>query len=161
VNEYSKFEKALALYQGTEFNVDDEQLSSILAAVKRNNMNNNPSYSYVRKVMKTLGMNEYDSVPYVCHRLWGRELPDLRPYMRRMTEQFYKAQNILEKVWRQSPNIRQSLNINFRIYEHARLAGYECSKDDFKLPHTHDSVYYHNKVWYIVCDILGWKQYVI
>jgi hypothetical protein len=101
----------------------------------------------------------YDDINLILHIYWGWELPDISQLEERIMEDYINTQHIYNAILQKDRNA--SLNIQFRLYVHLKAVGYPCTKDDFKIQTSRDSLIFHNEMWKIMCEKTGIKFYPV
>lgn len=97
----------------------------------------------------------YDDINLILHIYWGWELPDISHLEERIMEDYINTQHVYNSVVQKDRNA--SLNIQFRLYVHLKAVGYPCTKDDFKIQTSRDSLIFHNEMWKLMCEKTGIK----
>jgi hypothetical protein len=97
----------------------------------------------------------YDDINLILHIYWGWDLPDISSIEERIMEDYINTQHIYNSIVQKDRNA--SLNIQFRLYVHLKAVGYPCTKDDFKIQTSRDSLIFHNEMWNIMCEKTGIK----
>jgi hypothetical protein len=97
----------------------------------------------------------YDDINLILHVYWGWELPNISHLEERIMEDYINTQQIYNSIAKKDRNA--SLNIQFRLYVHLKSVGYPCSKDDFKIQTSRDSLIFHNEIWREMCEKTGIK----
>lgn len=97
----------------------------------------------------------YDDINLILHIYWGWDLPDISSIEERIMEDYINTQHIYNSIVQKDRNA--SLNIQFRLYVHLKAVGYPCTKDDFKIQTSRDSLIFHNEMWNVMCEKTGIK----
>ena len=97
----------------------------------------------------------YDDINLILHIYWGWELPNISHLEERIMEDYINTQQVYNSILKKDRNA--SLNIQFRLYVHLKAVGYPCTKDDFKIQTSRDSLIFHNEVWKEMCEKTGIK----
>ena len=101
----------------------------------------------------------YDDINLILHTYWGWNLPDISHIEERIMEDYISTQQIYNSISQKDRNA--SLNIQFRLFVHLKAVDYPCSKDDFKIQTSRDSLIFHNEMWKTMCDKTGVKFYPV
>ena len=101
----------------------------------------------------------YDDINLILHIYWGWELPDISYLEEKIMEDYINTQQVYNSIVQKDRNA--SLNIQFRLYVHLKAVGYPCSKDDFKIQTSRDSLIFHNEMWKTMCEKTGIKFYPV
>ena len=101
----------------------------------------------------------YDDINLIMHNYWGWELPDISELEDKVMEDYMTTQQIYNVIPNKDRNA--SLNIQFRLYVHLKAIGYPCSKEDFKIQTSRDSLEFHQEMWKIMCEKTGLKFYPV
>lgn len=101
----------------------------------------------------------YEDINLILHLYWGWALPDISNLEDRIMEDYITTQQIYNAI----PNKDRdaSLNIQFRLFVHLKAVDYPCTKDDFKIQTSRDSLIFHNEMWKIMCEKSGVKYYAV
>lgn len=101
----------------------------------------------------------YDDINLILHLYWGWSLPDIS----HIEDQIMDDYLITQQVYNNIPNKDReaSLNIQFRLFVHLKAVDYPCSKDDFKIQTSRDSLIFHNEMWKIMCEKTGIKFFAV
>jgi hypothetical protein len=101
----------------------------------------------------------YEDINLILHLYWGWSLPDISQLEDRIMEDYITTQQIYNAI----PNKDRdaSLNIQFRLFVHLKAVDYPCTKDDFKIQTSRDSLIFHNEMWKIMCEKSGVKYYAV
>jgi hypothetical protein len=97
----------------------------------------------------------YDDIKLIMHNYWGWELPDISELEDKIMEDYMTTQQVYNAIPNKDRNA--SLNIQFRLYVHLKAIGYPCSKEDFKIQTSRDSLEFHQEMWKIMCEKTGLK----
>jgi len=97
----------------------------------------------------------YDDINLILHLYWGWELPNISHLEERIMEDYINTQQVYNSILKKDRDA--SLNIQFRLYVHLKAVGYPCTKDDFKIQTSRDSLIFHNEVWKEMCEKTGIK----
>lgn len=97
----------------------------------------------------------YDDINLIMHNYWGWELPDISELEDKIMEDYMATQQVYNAIAHKDRNA--SLNIQFRLYVHLKAIGYPCSKEDFKIQTSRDSLEFHQEMWRIMCEKTGLK----
>jgi hypothetical protein len=97
----------------------------------------------------------YDDINLIMHNYWGWELPDISELEDKIMEDYMTTQQIYNAIPNKDRNA--SLNIQFRLYVHLKAIGYPCSKEDFKIQTSRDSLEFHQEMWKVMCEKTGLK----
>jgi hypothetical protein len=97
----------------------------------------------------------YDDINLIMHNYWGWELPDISELEDKIMEDYMTTQQVYNAIPNKDRNA--SLNIQFRLYVHLKAIGYPCSKEDFKIQTSRDSLEFHQEMWKIMCEKTGLK----
>lgn len=97
----------------------------------------------------------YDDINLILHIYWGWELPNISHLEERIMEDYINTQQVYNSILKKDRDA--SLNIQFRLYVHLKAVGYPCTKDDFKIQTSRDSLIFHNEVWKEMCEKTGIK----
>ena len=97
----------------------------------------------------------YDDINLIMHNYWGWELPDISELEEKIMEDYMITQQVYNSIPNKDRNA--SLNIQFRLYVHLKAIGYPCSKEDFKIQTSRDSLEFHQEMWKIMCEKTGMK----
>lgn len=110
---------------------------------------------------KTKNNAHYDDVNLIAHVYWGWVLPDLTKYKKRMMNDYYKTQQVWNKIKHQFDR-DASLGTQFRLLAHLLAVDYPwCQREDFKIQESVDSLNLHNSAWKIMCEKSGVKYHYI
>lgn len=101
----------------------------------------------------------YDDINLILHVYWGWILPNITHIEDRIMEDYINTQYIYNSISQKDRNA--SLNIQFRLFVHLKAIGYSCTKDDFKIQTSRDSLIFHNDMWKIMCEKTGLKFYSV
>jgi hypothetical protein len=101
----------------------------------------------------------YDDINLILNIYWGWKLPDISYLEERIIEEYISTQHVYNSI--QNKDRNASLNIQFRLFVHLKSVGYPCSKDDFKIQTSRDSLIFHNEMWKIMCDKTGVKFHAV
>ena len=74
-------------------------------------------------------------------------------------EDYMTTQQIYNSIPHKDRNA--SLNIQFRLFVHLKAIGYPCTKEDFKIQTSRDSLEFHQEMWKIMCEKTGLKFYPV
>jgi len=97
----------------------------------------------------------YDDINLILHIYWGWELPNISHLEERIMDDYINTQQVYNSILKKDRNA--SLNIQFRLYVHLKAAEYPCTKDDFKIQTSRDSLIFHNEIWKEMCEKTGIK----
>jgi hypothetical protein len=97
----------------------------------------------------------YDDINVILHIYWGWELPNISHVEERIMEDYINTQQVFNSISKKDRNA--SLNIQFRLYVHLKAVNYPCTKDDFKIQTSRDSLIFHNEIWKQMCEETGIK----
>jgi hypothetical protein len=97
----------------------------------------------------------YDDINLILHIYWGWELPNISHLEEKIMEDYINTQQIFNSIIKKDRNA--SLNIQFRLYVHLKAVNYPCTKDDFKIQTSRDSLIFHNEIWQMMCEETGIK----
>jgi hypothetical protein len=101
----------------------------------------------------------YDDINLILHIYWGWELPNISHLEEKIMEDYFATQKVYNSIPNKDRNA--SLNIQFRLFVHIKAVGYPCSKNDFKIQTSRDSLIFHNEMWKIMCEKTGIKFYSV
>jgi hypothetical protein len=101
----------------------------------------------------------YDDINLIMHNYWGWELPDITELEEKIMEDYMTTQQIYNSIPHKDRNA--SLNIQFRLFVHLKAIGYPCTKEDFKIQTSRDSLEFHQEMWKIMCEKTGLKFYPV
>lgn len=93
----------------------------------------------------------YDDIWLIMHVYWGWKLNDVSHLEHKIMEDYNTTQLILISLPINRKSREASLNTQLRLYWHLRAVGYSCSKDDFKLPLSRESLLLQQELWEIMC----------
>jgi hypothetical protein len=97
----------------------------------------------------------YDDINLIMHNYWGWDLPDITELEEKIMEDYMTTQQVYNAIPNKDRNA--SLNIQFRLYVHLKAIGYPCTKEDFKIQTSRDSLEFHQEMWKIMCEKTGLK----
>ena len=97
----------------------------------------------------------YDDINLILHIYWGWELPNISHLEEKIMEDYINTQQVFNSIAKKDRNA--SLNIQFRLYVHLKAVNYPCTKDDFKIQTSRDSLIFHNEIWKQMCEETGIK----
>lgn len=166
------FRKALHRFQGKQFHRPPaklyEQLDVYFAKINKPlsaevhtlPMENGKKRGTSREMMfealsETNNSAYYDDINLILNVYWGWELPDISHLEERIMEDYINTQQVYNSIKEKDRNA--SLNVQFRLYVHLKAVGYNCSKDDFKIQTSRDSLIFHNDIWKLMCEKTGVK----
>lgn len=171
--DWENFEKALIRYQGRQQNKPPQklydQLDSYYLKIKKSLGAEIRSRPYLfdgkkegtsRQMMldalcETNNSAYYDDVNLVMNVYWGWKLPDVAHLESQIMQDYYLTQQIYNSEPHQGRDA--SLNTQFRLYVHLLAVGHRCSRDDFKIQTSRDSLEFHQEMWKKMCDKTGVK----
>lgn len=102
----------------------------------------------IKALSATSNANYYSQVNCIAAVYWGWVLPDISHLRDKVIYDYDETQ----KVYMEVKERESSLNIQIRLYLHLNALGCSFLKTDFKMPASPDSLAYHNKMWYIMCE---------
>jgi hypothetical protein len=97
----------------------------------------------------------YDDINLILHIYWGWELPNISHLEEKIMEDYINTQQVYNSIAKKDRNA--SLNIQFRLYVHLKAVDFPCTKDDFKIQTSRDSLIFHNEIWKEMCEKTGIK----
>lgn len=171
--DWENFEKALIRYQGRQQNKPPQKLYDQLDAYYRKiqkslgaEIRSRPSLSDGKKegtsrqmmldaLCETNNSAYYDDVNLVMNVYWGWKLPDVSHLENQIMQDYYLTQQVYNSEPHQGRDA--SLNTQFRLYVHLLAVGHRCSRDDFKIQTSRDSLEFHQEMWKKMCDKTGVK----
>ena len=171
--DWENFEKALIRYQGRQQNKPPQKLYDQLDAYYRKiqkslgaEIRSRPSLSDGKKeatsrqmmldaLYETDNSAYYDDVNLVMNVYWGWKLPDVSHLENQIMQDYYLTQQVYNSEPHQGRDA--SLNTQFRLYVHLLAVGHRCSRDDFKIQTSRDSLEFHQEMWKKMCDKTGVK----
>ncbi len=101
----------------------------------------------------------YDDINLILHNYWGWSLPDISQLEEKIMEDYISTQKVYNSI--QNKDRNASLNIQFRLFVHLKAVDYPCSKNDFKIQTSRDSLIFHNEMWKTMCERTGVKFYSV
>jgi hypothetical protein len=101
----------------------------------------------------------YDDINLILHNYWGWDLPNIVHLEDRIMEDYIATQQVYNSITQKDRNA--SLNIQFRLYVHLKAVDYPCSKSDFKIQTSRDSLIFHNEIWKTMCEKTGVKFHAV
>lgn len=101
----------------------------------------------------------YDDINLIMHLYWGWDLPDISELEDKIMSDYMATQQVYNSIPNKDRNA--SLNIQFRLFVHLKAIGYPCSKEDFKIQTSRDSLEFHQEMWKIMCEKTGLKFYPV
>lgn len=101
----------------------------------------------------------YDDINLIIHEYWGWKLPDISHLEDQIMEDYIATQQVYNQI--PDKDRDASLNIQFRLFVHLKAVGYPCTKDDFKIQTSRDSLIFHSEMWKIMCEKTGVKYYSV
>jgi hypothetical protein len=175
--DWENFEKALIRYQGKQPNKPPDRLYDQLDA-------------YYTKIQKSIGSDVqaqalladgkkigtsrqmmldalcetansayYDDVNLIMHVYWGWRLPDVSHLEDQIMKDYFSTQQIYNSQPHEGRDA--SLNTQFRLYVHLLAVGHQCSRDDFKIQTSRDSLEFHQDMWRRMCEKTGVRFYPV
>lgn len=171
--DWENFEKALIRYQGRQQNKPPQKLYDQLDVYYRKiqkslgaEIRSRPSLSDGKKdgtsrqmmldaLCETNNSAYYDDVNLVMNVYWGWKLPDVSHLENQIMQDYYLTQQVYNSEPHQGRDA--SLNTQFRLYVHLLAVGHRCSRDDFKIQTSRDSLEFHQEMWKKMCDKTGVK----
>ncbi len=96
----------------------------------------------------------YEDVNLIGNTYWGWELPDISHLEDAIMDDYDASQRVFERT---KTERKSCLNSQYRLFRHLRKLNYPCSEADFKIVTTREILEYHENMWKIMCDELGWK----
>jgi len=104
-------------------------------------------------LLETNNSGYYDDINLILHIYWGWTLPDISHLEDMIMEHYIETQKVYNSI--ENKDRDASLNIQFRLFVHLKAVGYPCSKHDFKIQTSRDSLIFHNEMWKIMCERTG------
>lgn len=171
------FRKALLRFQGKQLHKPPEKLYTQLDEyfTKLNKPNRkdilklsplpNGQKRGTSRTMMFEALNEtnnsayYDDINLILHNYWGWSLPDISHIEEQIMEDYMFTQQVYNNI--PNKDREASLNIQFRLFVHLKAVDYPCSKDDFKIQTSRDSLIFHNEMWKIMCEKTGIKFFSV
>jgi hypothetical protein len=101
----------------------------------------------------------YDDINLILHIYWGWILPNISKLEEQIMDDYITTQKVYNSI--QNKDRNASLNIQFRLFVHLKAVGYPCSKNDFKIQTSRDSLIFHNEMWKIMCESTGLRFYSV
>jgi len=97
----------------------------------------------------------YDDINLIMNIYWGWDLPDISDIEEKIMEDYINTQQVYNAIPNKDRNA--SLNIQFRLFVHLKALDYPCSKEEFKIQTSRDSLEFHQDMWMIMCEKTGLK----
>jgi hypothetical protein len=101
----------------------------------------------------------YDDINLIMHNYWGWDLPDISDLEEQIMEDYINTQQVYNSIPNKDRNA--SLNIQFRLFVHLKALDYPCTKEDFKIQTSRDSLEFHQMMWKVMCEKTGIKFHPI
>lgn len=102
---------------------------------------------------KTGQSKQYDNIQLILHEYWGYKLHDISHLEDLILRDYDISQPIYESIIKDR---KSSLNSQFRLYKHLKLLDYGCYESDFKIPTTPEIREFHEEMWSMICERVGW-----
>lgn len=96
--------------------------------------------------------NYYGHAYYMCKVYWGWELPDYGQYFSTIMDHYHKTQKVFHSIPVSERKRVSSLGTAYRLYQHLRLVGLDCSEDEFKIAENPQSLREHEELWRKMCE---------
>jgi len=175
--DWENFEKALIRYQGRQQSKPPQKLYDQLDAYYRKiqkslcaEIRSRPSLSDGKKegtsrqmmldaLCETNNTAYYDDVNLVMNVYWGWKLPDVSHLENQIMQDYYLTQQVYNSEPHQGRDA--SLNTQFRLYVHLLAVDHRCSREDFKIQTSRDSLEFHQEMWKKMCDKTGVKFHAV
>ena len=98
----------------------------------------------------------YEDINLIYFVITGKAPPNISKLRARLIERNDRIEEVYPLA--KDPDRINSLNVNFKLYKLLQLEGFPCKKDDFYILKTKTKIEEHQKVWYDMCDLLGWPK---
>ena len=175
--DWENFEKALIRYQGKQPNKPPDrlydQLDAYYTKIQKSRGSDVQAQALLadgkktgtsRQMMldalcETANSAYYDDVNLIMHVYWGWRLPDVSHLEDQIMKDYFSTQQIYNSQPHEGRDA--SLNTQFRLYVHLLAVGHECSRDDFKIQTSRDSLEFHQDMWRRMCEKTGVRFYPV
>jgi len=103
--------------------------------------------------LSAIGRPLYEFIFSIGHHYWGWVFPDIRHWETKIMDVYDKTQ----KVWERLPRERQSnITTQFRLFGTLKVIDFPCTKHQFKLVKSEDSLQEHLILWEIMLEGAGY-----
>jgi len=97
----------------------------------------------------------YDNIWLIMHIYWGWTLNDITHLETKIMDDYKSTQIILNAMPVSKKGREASLNTQLRLYWHLKAVDWPCSKEDFRIPTSRDSLVLQEELMFQMCAATG------
>jgi hypothetical protein len=102
----------------------------------------------------------YEDANLIAHEYWGWELPDLSALEAAITDIYIRTQKVYEEIPDKGREAAMNTEVRlFLILKGLNYKGCHSEIEDFKFPTSHESLEFHQEMWWIMCRETDFKYY--
>jgi hypothetical protein len=102
----------------------------------------------------------YEDANLIAHEYWGWELPDLSTLEAAITDIYIRTQKVYEEIPNKGREAAMNTEVRlFLILKGLNYKGCHSEIEDFKFPTSHESLEFHQEMWWIMCQETDFKYH--